>query len=344
MRSPYKPTLNKRNCSHLCGPARLYTWLLDVDSSLYLLLCGHAPDAMLGSPLTGLCGKHKATDKPSPAACGATGFGARQKGVSSLQDCAARCLACGADKCRYAVFSKLVKGGDCSLFASCDTSELFVHRDYQTQMVMTTAASSHPQHRRSLPSPVPPKPAPPPPPATSSLQPNGGGAPDQPAAPAAAPLAAAAGGCTIVNFRHLVKCGGTGWGIRRDAERLFCSKLSPNHTCLTSNVPSKLDAPSLARLKASGFLVESHTDSFFWAALMRQRQRAVNTAAAPNVWPTWGCRTVVAILLRDTGVLPIMVPLPARYVLGPPASHVCTPPAPLPTNHEQAPATVWHPF
>ena len=30
-----------------------------------------------------------------------------------------------------------MKGGDCSLFASCDTSELFVHRDYQTQEVTT---------------------------------------------------------------------------------------------------------------------------------------------------------------------------------------------------------------
>ena len=93
---------------------------------------------MLGSPLTGLCGKHEATDKPSPAECGATGFGARQKGVRSLQDCAARCLACGADKCRFAVYSKLVKGGDCSLFASCDATQLFEHRDYQTLATATS--------------------------------------------------------------------------------------------------------------------------------------------------------------------------------------------------------------
>ena len=99
---------------------------------------------MLGTPLKGLCGRSKATDRPSPAHCGAVGFGARRKNVTSLQECASRCLACGDDNCRFAVFSKLVKGGDCTLFVSCDASRLFEHRDYQTLEVTQTAIQPPP--------------------------------------------------------------------------------------------------------------------------------------------------------------------------------------------------------
>ena len=106
---------------------------------------------MLGTPLKGLCGRSKATDRPSPAHCGAAGFGALRKGVSSLQECASRCRTCGDDNCRFAVFSKLVHGGDCTLYVSCDASRLFEHRDYQTLEVTRSTAFQPPPSRAGPP-------------------------------------------------------------------------------------------------------------------------------------------------------------------------------------------------
>ena len=80
----------------------------------------------------GLCGANKPTDLPSPAACGATGFNATRKGVSSLEACVARCQACGLGECGYATYSKRVRGGDCSLYASCDMQQLRHVSDYVT--------------------------------------------------------------------------------------------------------------------------------------------------------------------------------------------------------------------
>ena len=80
----------------------------------------------------GLCGVHKLTDTPSPDKCGATGFNATRKGVTSLEACVARCQACAVGKCGFATYSQRVRGGDCSLYASCDTQQLRHVSDYVT--------------------------------------------------------------------------------------------------------------------------------------------------------------------------------------------------------------------
>ena len=93
--------------------------------------------------LHGYCGTRKATDRPSPPDCGGTGFGARRKGVTSLEGCVARCRACGADRCRYATYSQRVGGGDCSLYVSCDSSRLpQAHGGYQTVDVLQALATT----------------------------------------------------------------------------------------------------------------------------------------------------------------------------------------------------------
>ena len=84
----------------------------------------------------------------SPAECGASGFGARRRGVNRLEDCAARCRACRPDGCRFATYSHLED--DCSLYKSCDTRRLLRYRDYQTLDVPLALMSRAPTHGVTL--------------------------------------------------------------------------------------------------------------------------------------------------------------------------------------------------
>jgi hypothetical protein len=84
----------------------------------------------------GYCGAHNLTDEAAPPVCGATGFGARLKGVASLEQCIERCRGCAAGQCRYASYSQRVRGGDCSLYSRCDVTALRPHADYEVVDVL----------------------------------------------------------------------------------------------------------------------------------------------------------------------------------------------------------------
>jgi hypothetical protein len=59
-------------------------------------------------------------DDASPSHCGATGDGARRQGVTNMEQCVARCQACGDNACRFATYSKHLDV--CILHRACDTS------------------------------------------------------------------------------------------------------------------------------------------------------------------------------------------------------------------------------
>jgi hypothetical protein len=87
----------------------------------------------IGRVLTGLCGKSSA-DKTGCAK--ESGFGAAgpARGDRTMRQCALRCLAC--EGCAYATFS--ARQSDCSLYRTCDATELFVHGNYRTAHVTGT--------------------------------------------------------------------------------------------------------------------------------------------------------------------------------------------------------------
>jgi hypothetical protein len=100
--------------------------------ALFLLLPSALPSATAsGRVLTGLCGKSSA-DKTGCAK--ESGFGAAARGDRTMRQCALRCLAC--EGCAYATFS--ARQSDCSLYRTCDATELFVHGNYRTAHVTGT--------------------------------------------------------------------------------------------------------------------------------------------------------------------------------------------------------------
>lgn len=123
------------DCSHFALPgvpdwwnAMLLWALAECEPGFEKINTCHATAKVMPSK-NGFCGSQP-NDKPAPASCGAAGFDAAKRGVLILQDCVAQCSACTA--CRFASFSQQVGGGDCSLYTSCDTNRLRVHRDYKT--------------------------------------------------------------------------------------------------------------------------------------------------------------------------------------------------------------------
>lgn len=122
--------------------------------------------------------------------------------------------------------------------------------------------------------------------------------------------------CTIVNFRHFIKAGGTtvrgwmvdvavalGWGLQRHDERMFCAHFFPGtHMCRPSGFPiERLDSNYFSRLNSTGFLVESHTYAHFFTHLMHERALTHPTnVLAPPSWPAHaGCKIIVAVLWRE---------------------------------------------
>lgn len=69
----------------------------------------------------GYCGTDRRVDEQSPPSCGSSGFGASRRNVTSLEQCAALCAACGKD-CSYASFSRILD--DCSLYRTCNVRSL----------------------------------------------------------------------------------------------------------------------------------------------------------------------------------------------------------------------------
>jgi len=255
----------------------------------------------------------------------------------TLRECSERCVACS--DCRYASFSAV--GPDCSQYSACNVNRLPRGFGYRTVDLSykpdPTAAATRGVRRVAGLLELEP---------TSSKE-----------QPADAPAAPAGGGCTVVNFRHLIKTGGTtvrqwmvdvavglGWGLSRNNEQMFCASIDdpPNSSCRSSGLMRRPDAAFLSRLNASGltasgFLIESHDEQTVlrvWRALVAWRRRRVRaagtelslpppdphlkvsltsqrfagvTALSSNddprpVWPTFGCRTVIAILWRDPGI------------------------------------------
>eukprot|EP00308_Calcidiscus_leptoporus_P009107 CAMPEP_0119359250 /NCGR_PEP_ID=MMETSP1334-20130426/7183_1 /TAXON_ID=127549 /ORGANISM="Calcidiscus leptoporus, Strain RCC1130" /LENGTH=475 /DNA_ID=CAMNT_0007373889 /DNA_START=26 /DNA_END=1454 /DNA_ORIENTATION=- len=85
---------------------------------------------------TGYCGTHPKTDKRD--ACpkgGASGFGAAESGVTTMEQCALKCLRI-CKRCKFAVFSKDLD--DCTLYSACDTTMLAQYKDYRTAHVEGT--------------------------------------------------------------------------------------------------------------------------------------------------------------------------------------------------------------
>ena len=89
----------------------------------------------IGRVLTGLCGKSSA-DKTGCAK--ESGFGAAgpARGDRTMRQCALRCLACVRDVRRLP--SAPGMQSDCSLYRTCDATELFVHGNYRTAHVTGT--------------------------------------------------------------------------------------------------------------------------------------------------------------------------------------------------------------
>ncbi|KAL3893247.1 MAG: hypothetical protein SGPRY_014362 [Prymnesium sp.] len=122
--------------------------------------------------------------------------------------------------------------------------------------------------------------------------------------------------CTIVNFRHIIKTGGTtvrGWmttvallsgeAIIRDREAMFCPVVNASsRTCLGANshlAQLRQWAHSARKIDQSRIMVESHIESaVFRDITLRRTNEVEGTLVRP--WPSYlGCKAIVAVLWRD---------------------------------------------